>query len=277
MKNNYEKPVSELLEFGEADWREWDDYSVFGFTKEHIPELIRLGKDRTLIIGAADAELGYAALWAPLHAWRALVQMQATEAIFPLLDVFDWGDETDSDLISEGLSDAFRKFGPAVIEPLAMFLHEPYHNMWAYVSAPEILGRIGVKHPESRDRVIEIITAALDEKYEHNDGDINGYWISDLLDLKAVESYPVIKKAFDAKKVNLRIVGDLEDVELEFGMREKRDTPAPNTPISPDLMRIFQEMDSAQKAGRDGKNVKKKEKNKQKQAKKSRKRNRKKK
>ena len=276
MKNNYEKPVSELLEYGDADWTEWDDYSIFGFTKEDIPELIRLGKDRELIVGADDAELAYAALWAPLHAWRALVQMQATEAIFPLLDVFDWTNEADSDLISEGLSDAFRKFGSAVIEPLAMFLHEPYHNMWAYVSASEILGRIGVKHPETRDRVIEIITAALDEKYEHNDGDINGYWIADLLDLKAVESYAVIKKAFVAKKVNLRIAGDLEDVELEFGMREKRDTPAPNTPISPDLMRILQEMDFAQKAGQDGKKSKK-EKNKQKQAKKSRKRNRKKK
>ncbi len=273
MKNNYEKPVSELLEFGEADWTEWDDYSAFGFSQKHIPELIRLGKDRALIIGVDDAELGYAALWAPLHAWRALVQMQASEAIFPLLDVFDWTDEVDSDLISEGLSNAFQKFGSPVIEPLAMFLHEPYHKMWAYVSASEILGRIGVKHPETRDRVIEIITAALDEKYEHNDGDINGYWISDLLDLKAVESYPVIKKAFDAKNVNLRIAGDLEDVELEFGMREKRDTPAPNTPISPDLMRILQEMDAAKQDGKKSR----KEKNKQKQAKKSRKRKRKKK
>lgn len=276
MKNNYEKPVSELLEFGEADWTKWDDYSAFGFTQEHVPELIRLGKDRALIVGIDNDDIPYAALWAPLHAWRTLVQMQATEAIFPLLDVFDWSNETDSDLISEGLSDAFRKFGPAVIEPLAMFLHEPYHNMWAYVSTAEILGRIGVKHPENRDRVVNIITTVLDEKYEYNDGDINGYWIADLLDLKAVESYPIIKKAFDAKKVNLRIAGDLEDVELEFGMREKRDTPAPNMPIPPDLMRAFQELDSAQKAGRDGKNAKK-AKNKQKQAKKSRKRNRKKK
>ncbi len=276
MKNNYEKPVSELLEFGEADWREWDDYSIFGFTQEDIPELIRLGKDRELIVGVDDAELGYDTLWAPLHAWRALVQMQATEAIFPLLDVFDWVDDTDSDLVSEGLSDAFQKFGPTVIEPLAMYLQEPHHDRWAYTSIAEILGHIGVQHPETRDRVVEIITSVLDEKYESNHGDVNGFWISDLLDLKAVESYPVIKKAFDAQKVNLRIAGDLEDVELEFGMREKRDTPAPNMPIPPDLMRTFQEMDAAQKTGRDGEKSKK-EKNKQKQAKKSRKRNRKKK
>jgi hypothetical protein len=103
MKNTYENPISELLEFGEADWREWDDYSAFGFTQEHIPELIRLGKDRALIVDVDNDELNYAALWAPMHAWRALVQMQATEAIFPLLDVFDWVDQSDSDLISEGL------------------------------------------------------------------------------------------------------------------------------------------------------------------------------
>jgi hypothetical protein len=154
-----------------------------------------------------------------------------------------------------------------------MFLDEPYHDRWAYISAAEILGRIGVQHPETRDRVVEIITRALDEKFENNHGDVNGFWISDLLDLKAVESYPVIKKAFDAQKVNLRMVGDLEDVELEFGMREKRDTPAPNMPVPPGLMRILQEMDAAKQDGKKSK----KEKNKQKQAKKSRKRNRKKK
>ncbi len=276
MKKNYEKPVSELLEFGDADWTEWDDYSAFGFTQEDIPELIRLGTDRALIVGVDDDELTYAALWAPLHAWRVLAQMQATDAIFPLLDVFDWRGETDSDLISEGLSKVFQKFGQAVIEPLGMFLGEPYHDMWAYISAAEILGRIGIQHPETRDRVVEIITKALDEKFENNHDDVNGFWIADLLDLKAVESYSVIKKAFDAKKVNLRVVGDLEDVELEFGMREKRDTPAPNMPIPPDLLRVMQELDSAKKTGRDGKKAKK-NKNKQKQAKKARKRNRKKK
>ena len=157
---------------------------------------------------------------------------------------------------------------------MAMFLIEPYHDMWAYISVAEILGRIGVKHPDTRDRVIEIITTVLNEKYENNHGDVNGFWISDLLDLKAIESYPVMKKAFDAQKVNLRIAGDLEDVELEFGMREKRDTPAPNMPVPPELIRAIQEMVSAPSNVRDGKKSKK-EKNNQKQAKKSRKRNRK--
>ena len=42
MTNPYTEPVSRLLTFGEADWDEWEDYFQFGFSEEHIPELIRL-------------------------------------------------------------------------------------------------------------------------------------------------------------------------------------------------------------------------------------------
>ena len=45
MINTYTEPVSKLPALGEIDWEEWDDYSEFGFTKEHVPELIRLGTD----------------------------------------------------------------------------------------------------------------------------------------------------------------------------------------------------------------------------------------
>ncbi len=39
MTNTYTEPVSKLLALGETDWIEWDDYSEFGFTQEHIHEV----------------------------------------------------------------------------------------------------------------------------------------------------------------------------------------------------------------------------------------------
>ena len=265
MTNTYTEPVSKLLTFGEMDWSEWDDYSEFGFTKEHIPELIRLGTDRDLLtdIEGVDED----EMWAPMHAWRILVQMQAVEAIAPLAQVLDWSEESDGDLINEGLTTAFETFGPPVIEPLAAFINEVGHTVFGYISASEVMAHVAVEYPEYRDRVIKIISSALDAYHERNDEDVNGFWLADLLDLNAVDSYPIIKRAFEAGKINVRIAGDLEDVELEFGMREKRDTPAPNFPLPFDFMRPIPELDT--------KSHKKKEKSKRKQEKRSRKKNRK--
>jgi hypothetical protein len=75
----YTEPVAALLTLGETDWNDWDDYSRFGLTPEHIPDLVRLGTDRNLLINKDVIEIEH--LWAPLHAWRALMQMKTVETI----------------------------------------------------------------------------------------------------------------------------------------------------------------------------------------------------
>ncbi len=247
-------------------------------------KLIRLGTDRDLLANIEDEEddFDYEATWAPMHAWRALVQMQAMEAVAPLAQVFDWSEDTEGDLINEGLTDAFEKFGAPVIEPLAAFMNEAGHSVPGYISASEVLARIGVEHPEHRERIAQIVTSALEEHFERNEKEVNGFWISDLIDLDAVSSHPVIEKAFEAKKVDLTIAGDLEDVEMELGLREERETPAPNLPLPFNFMRSLREVDESLPALVKGEMKRfekkaKKEKNKRKQEKKSRKKNRKKK
>lgn len=278
MTNTYTVPVSKLLSLGDMDWDEWDDYSEFGYAKEHVPELIRLGTDQHLLIDVEDVDEDE--MWAPMHAWRILTQMQAVEAIAPLAQVLDWSEELESDLINEGLTNALEEFGEPVIEPLTMFINEAGHKESGYISASEVMCHIAEKQPECRERVIASISSALDAHFERNDEDVNGFWLADLLDLNAVESYPIIKKVFEAKKINVRVAGDLEDVEIEFGMREIRDTPAPNLPLPYNFMRSLREVDDGfPLLGRDDikhyQQKAKKEKNKRRQEKKSRKKNRK--
>jgi hypothetical protein len=218
----YTETVSRLLTFGIADWDEWDDYTKFGFTGEHIPELIRMGTDRHLLL---DEDVDEFEMWAPMHAWRALSQMQAKESIASLVPMLALSDQTEGNLISEGLQDVLQSFGPAAIPPLAGFLVEAGDDSSGLVGASETLSHIGEKYPEYRQQIIQIITAALEARYATNEPDVNGFWIADLLDLKAVESYPVIKKAFEEDMVDPRIAGDLEEVEIELGLRKERSTP----------------------------------------------------
>lgn len=282
MENTYIEPVSKLLDLVEMDWSEWDDYSEFGFTEEHIPELLRLGTDRTLL--DLSQEVDDAKLWAPMHAWRILVQMQAAEALASLTRVFDWSEEMNSDLIGEGLPDAFVVFGAPAVDLLANFLNEPGHAPCGYVNAIEALGRIGVEYPGQRDRIIRIAEAALEASWEYDEeGEVNGFLISILLDLDSAESYSLIKKTFETKKVASIVAGDLEDVEIELGLREKRELPAWNMSVTPfEGVGGFPNEDEyfyggGGKATLQDKERLKKEKNKRKQEKKSRKKNRKKK
>jgi hypothetical protein len=223
----YTEPVSQLLTYGKTDWDEWDDYTAFGFTSEHIPELIRLGTDRHLLFDDVEED----AMWAPMHAWRVLAQMDAHEAITPLMQVLALEDEADSDLISEGLQDVLERFGPAAIDSLTSFMFEAEDGNDGLIGAGEALASIGRNFPETRDRMVQIISTTLEARYAANDPQINGFWVSDLIDLKAIDSFPTIKKAYEAKAVDPMVCGDLEDVELELGLIKERTTPRPITPL----------------------------------------------
>lgn len=81
----YAAPVQRLLSIGEArsyNPSDWPDYRArFGLEREHIGDLIRMACDA----GLNQAESTSGEVWAPMHAWRALGQMRAEEAVVPLL------------------------------------------------------------------------------------------------------------------------------------------------------------------------------------------------
>lgn len=50
------------------------------------------------------------------------------------------------------------------------------------------------------------------------DPGLNGFIISDLVDLQAVQAAPIIKRAFAAECVDLSVMGDWEDVQIKLGL-----------------------------------------------------------
>ncbi len=92
--NSYARPVDQLLTYGEGQIvspDDWPHYLELGLGPEHIPDLIRLATDEELIWDDSDR----LEVWAPLHAWRALGQLRAKEAIEPLLSLFEPLEEND--------------------------------------------------------------------------------------------------------------------------------------------------------------------------------------
>ncbi len=105
LRTDYAGPVQQLLTIGETrsyDPAEWLDYAVeFGLGREHIAELSRLACDRALNYGDPDSREA----WAPLHAWRALGQLQAEASVAPMLAFLEDGRERRSGnrRVSEGV------------------------------------------------------------------------------------------------------------------------------------------------------------------------------
>ena len=221
---NYTPPVDRLLTYGdcrkirEANWQVYID--ELALTKEHIPELINMATDYELF--ESDDENSWSAT---IHAWRILGVLQAEEAIQPLLEFFD--DYEDDDFTSNDLMIALGMIGAASLPLLTEYITNPYNETSCRSYVGYAIEKVAEYHSEVKDQSVSILCDVLKE-FKKNDRSLNGIIIGSLLSLKAKEALPLIKKAFDANVVDLSVVGDYEEVEIEFGVRIVRSTPAMN-------------------------------------------------
>jgi len=220
---NYAPPLDKLLEYGEPTTiQKWQDYSEIGIGKEHIPNLIDMLTDEDLNWADSDSK----EVWAPVHAWRALGQLRATEAIEPLIQQMHLIDDEEDDWIGEEFPQVFAMIGPSAIAPLEAYLAESDDGLYSRVCAACSLARIGEAHPDSIEECRRALTTVL-EGFSENDPELNGFLIDSLVNLKAVGSLNTIREAYQQGCVDMSVLGDLEDAEVLLGIREKRSAPAP--------------------------------------------------
>ncbi len=232
--------INSLSEFGDPRTIEksgqWPDYLQYGFTGEDIPALIELVTDPAF----NDKSSGDNAIWVPLHVWRILGQLKSTEAIQPLIEMFDsW--EDDDWAITE-LPKVFSMIGSPAIVPLTAYSKEKNHPEFALVIAFEALKEIAIAQPNLRIEVLEIYRQYMQQP-DVKMYVLNGLIMSFLLHLNATELIDEIRTMFNQDYVDISVVGDLEDVEIELGFRTKRATPRPNYGLFPGL---FNEMGNSQ-------------------------------
>jgi hypothetical protein len=218
--------VQELYFLGEKDARSrpWPDYLALGINAEHIPELIRLVRHTHSIWN--DEEFSDDLAFTPLHAWRALGQLQTQEAIDPLIFLVHENEELDIDWIGEEIPQVLSMIGPKSVASLRAYMNMPDKKMWATITITHCLELIGNQYPDSRGECVAIIQQTL-EDYPENDETLNAFLISYLVDLNAVEALPLIERVFASGNVDLFVGGDFEDVQIELGVLKERQTPPP--------------------------------------------------
>ncbi|SRR5579883_2732364 len=215
--SSYKPPLDRLLSYSAvhpgSDFPEVDYQQVFGIGPEHIPELIRMANG-TLLTSEDANDFEFTAT---LHAVRALAQLRATEGIEGLLPLFEKGMPLDNEWMSSTLPEFYTAIGQPALPALTRFLHDPSHSLYARADAASAIAHVVKEHPETRDEGLAAITSVL-EHPEQNEPELNGFLISDLIDLKAVEAAPLIEKAFEADEVDESIAGDWDEVKYQLGL-----------------------------------------------------------
>jgi hypothetical protein len=214
-KTTYQPPLDQLLTYGESNRitpDEWPDYRELGIGPEHIPDLIRMATDEEL--HEADSE--GTEVWAPLHAWRALGQLRAVEAVEPLLELFDRHEYDD--WVGEELPEVFGVIGPAALPALTAYIADLSHIDSSRISAISCIKQIARRWPDAQGECIAIIEERLKD-FEENEPDVNSFLVLALVELGAKEAAPIIEQAFAEGYVDPTVMGDWDDVQVELGLK----------------------------------------------------------
>jgi hypothetical protein len=209
----YSPPVNKLLAYVDCSkLQDFPNYiEEFGFGKEHIPDLIRLATDKTLHVTCLDTLL----VWAPVHAWRTLGQLRATEAIEPLITLFH---DVEDDWNNFDLPKAFGLIGADAIPALTKYIGDNSREDYQRFAAVSSFFYIAENYPDLRDKCVSVLTQQL-ELFAVNGREFNAILINELVKLKAVESVSLIKKAFSRRKVDALLMGNWDDVQVGLGLK----------------------------------------------------------
>jgi hypothetical protein len=188
-----------------------DYVTEYSLTQEHVPALIELATTYS------DADQDDAAVYAQIHAWRALGQLGAVEAVQPLLDVQEELDDIDDDWYLEEFGLVFGLIGRQAIEPVAAYMRDTKRGLFPRQNAAGGLSAIATRFPESREQVVSILVEEL-SRHDQNQADLNGALVGDLLNLKATEAAEAIERAFEANVVDTTVAGDWGAVRQELGV-----------------------------------------------------------
>ncbi|GJD17522.1 hypothetical protein RIVM261_024780 [Rivularia sp. IAM M-261] len=219
---SYQPPIDKLLTLGS---QHLNDVAELGIGSEHIPDLIKMAVDDELLGAVQEKET-----MAPVHAWRILGQLQATEAIIPLIQLFKL---VDNDLVNEELPKVYGNIGAAAIGALVEYLAQNQNQLLARVTAINSLEEIASQHPDASNQVKSVLTQSL-QSCNQNEAELNGFIVSALINLQAQEAAPIIKYAFNTNQVAEDIVGNWDEVRQSLGINSDEEvqefipTPLPS-------------------------------------------------
>jgi hypothetical protein len=237
--SDYTPPVDQLLTYGKLKgsyrFESWPDYvHEFGFTPDHVPELIRLMTDKTYWEGDSDR----AEIWAPCHAWRVLAQLKAVEAVAPLLDMFE--EYEDDDYLNEQSTEVIAAIGPEALPIVEPYLQREDFSQWGKNSIVLGINKIAEHYPDHQQACIDILRRQL-ENFQNNDPSTNGWLVEGLVRLKVMDAVPLIERVYKKGNIDDMCAGTWPYVQVRLGLKKESDFT--KNEMLPEMVRNFRSID----------------------------------
>lgn len=214
----YRSPLDLLLTLGEVDRDTlYQRAAEGGIGQEHVPELVRMVRDRSL--GTIDDDDDPAA-WASWHALQLLETLDISAVVADLIPLFD----TDFERITDQLISVLALAGPAAVEPIVAYIGDRSRWTLGRAQAIDVLPEVVEQHPELREQVVAMLSTMLADA-EHDHERVVTAVLSALIDLKATEALPVIRRVFEEQQVDETMNGSWGDVLKQLGVEPEPDDP----------------------------------------------------
>ncbi len=97
-----------------------------------------------------------------MHAWRTFAQLQAEEAIEPLLALFDFSEDFDDDWVLSEFLTVYGMIGSKAIPALAGNLSENSAEVMSGISVVDCIKEIGKTHPDAKSECVQVLNSQLE-------------------------------------------------------------------------------------------------------------------
>ena len=226
LENRYSKKIQPLFELGDKNisyrGERFDYTEKFNFQKEDIPELIRLAIDN-YDFDYDTYELEINRFYnATIHAMLILSQLKAIESVEPILQKMYA--ERNNDFLQELVPEFLSNMGYEVVTIIKKHLFEEHKDKLSFFEA---ITKTIKKYPDTKDVFTEILIDYIQSTKDNSDH--LSFAISSLLDFSGSKHIDFIRNMFKTRDVSFDLRGDIEDIEIELGLREQRITQKPKT------------------------------------------------
>ncbi|MDE5553840.1 MAG: DUF1186 family protein [Muribaculaceae bacterium] len=170
-----------------------------------------------------------------VHSLIMLSMLKSPDGLEAVLEIMrqnsEFADYHLGDLAPEIIPQALYACCKDYIQPMLAYMYASGFESYLRSNCLDALGMIAINNPERRPEVIEILRQLLISmvdrlpKLEACDGTFAGFVMSLLVDLKAKELIPEIKKVYETDCVDDGVTGDFDDIiKCLEGKEEFRDT-----------------------------------------------------
>jgi hypothetical protein len=159
-----------------------------------------------------------------MHAWRALAELRDPAVVPILLAMMDEsGDDEWDDMIFDDFRDAISRVGRPALEPLIAYLKESTTKGSPVVAVADALADIAKAYPETQAAAQEAIVSGL-AQWRDRPRDANAGLVAAAIELQIRDAMPVIREAMTAGAVDEMLVGTVEWVAFDLGLRDRPPT-----------------------------------------------------